>query len=103
VKLYIAGPMSGMPDNNYPSFHEAARQLREAGFEIENPADNINDDPDDYTRWLRLGFAQVIECDGVAYLSGFGQSTGAMAELYIAKVLKMPIRSVAEWLEHGSQ
>jgi len=102
VKLYVAGPMSGLPNSNYLAFNEAARWLEESGYEVENPADNVNPDPDDYEEWLRLGIKQLITCDGVAFLSGFGQSKGAMMELYIANVLKMPIRSVVEWVERKS-
>jgi hypothetical protein len=40
----------------------------------------------------------LITCEGVAFLPEFGMSKGAMMELYIANVLKMPIRSVEEWL-----
>lgn len=101
MKLYIAGPMSGLPDSNYPSFNLAEELLTQAGYEIENPARNVNPNPEDYLEWLRLGIKQLIQCNGVAYLSGFGQSKGAMMELYIANVLKMEIRSVLEWLERG--
>lgn len=38
--LYIAGPMSGLPDHNYPAFHDAASVLTKAGYSILNPAEN---------------------------------------------------------------
>ena len=38
--LYIAGPMSGWPESNYPLFHAAEEILREAGYEVINPARN---------------------------------------------------------------
>lgn len=101
VKLYVAGPMAGLPELNYTAFHLAERQLANMGYHVENPANNVNPNPDDYIEWLRLGIKQLITCDGLAYLAGFGQSKGAMMELYIANVLKMPIRSVAEWITLG--
>lgn len=39
-RIYIAGPMTGLPDNNYPAFHEAAARLRKRCWHVENPAEN---------------------------------------------------------------
>lgn len=36
---YLAGPMSGKPQYNYPLFLEAAEKMREAGWRIINPAE----------------------------------------------------------------
>ena len=38
-RICIAGPMTGLPDNNYPAFHDAAR-LRKGCWHVENPAEN---------------------------------------------------------------
>jgi hypothetical protein len=40
VKIYLAGPMSYLPEFNYPAFDKAAKKLRQAGHEVFNPADN---------------------------------------------------------------
>lgn len=100
LKLYVAGPMTGLPERNYPAFHEACKKLMMAQYDTENPVDNddIVVHADDYTDYLRAGIRQLITCDGVAFLPGFGQSKGAMMELYIAACLQMPIKSVEEWL-----
>lgn len=98
MRLYIAGPMTGLPGRNYDAFNEAQKKLMMAMYETENPVDNVIADTEDYTEYLRLGITQLISCDGVAFLPGFGQSTGAMMELYIANILKMPIKSVDEWM-----
>lgn len=39
MRLYISGPMTDMPNHNYLAFNEAAKQLREAGYEVLNPAE----------------------------------------------------------------
>lgn len=31
MKIYIAGPMTGLPDLNFPAFHNEARRLRMQG------------------------------------------------------------------------
>lgn len=38
--LYIAGPMTGLPDYNYDAFHAAQAELHRAGFVVMNPALN---------------------------------------------------------------
>lgn len=100
--LYIAGPMTGLPDMNYPAFFHAEATLQERGYQTLNPARNENPDPDDYTEWLRLGFRQVLLADGVALLPGFGMSKGAVMEVVLANVLKIPVRLVTEWLGEDS-
>lgn len=109
--LYIAGPMSGLPEYNYPAFNYAAGELRVAGFEVENPADNTIES-EDYHDWvvgrlrdglgvahhLRAGLAQLLRCDGVAVLEDWWLSGGARWEVTTAGILGLPVRSVDEWL-----
>ena len=40
-RIYIAGPMTGHAEHNFPAFHAAAKRLHEAGWEVVNPADNF--------------------------------------------------------------
>jgi hypothetical protein len=42
----------------------------------------------------------LLECDGLAILPGWEFSTGARNEVTVAGVLRMPVKSVAEWLEY---
>ena len=100
-RLYVAGPMSGLPNYNYPAFNYAAGELRVAGFEVENPADNTVES-DDYHDYLRAGLAQLERCGGVAVLEGWWLSGGARWEVQTAGVLGLPVRSVDEWLKLAS-
>ncbi|WP_321865700.1 DUF4406 domain-containing protein [Paraburkholderia tropica] len=82
MKLYLAGPMTGYAELNFPAFHAEARRLRALGFEIVNPAE-LNPDP--AAQWLdcmRVDIAAMMteKCDGVALLPGWEQSKGAPIE-----------------------
>ena len=39
MKMYLSGPMTGMAENNFPAFHDAAAKLRAGGHEVVNPAE----------------------------------------------------------------
>lgn len=44
ARVYIAGPMTGLPDFNFPAFHAAAAAWRAAGWEVFNPAEEFDGD-----------------------------------------------------------
>lgn len=109
IRLYVAGPMTGLPDNNYPAFNQAANKLRVHGYKVENPADNeaslqkiLHHHPIEYTDYLRAGLTQLLHCDGVAVLEDWWLSGGARWEVQTAGILRMPVRPVGEWLAFPS-
>lgn len=102
-RLYVAGPMTGLPDYNYPAFDGAAALLTERGYPVENPAENeqlFKDrvSPPHYTEYLRARLAQLLRCDGVATLEGWWNSGGARWEVQTAGILGLEVRPVSEWL-----
>lgn len=91
MKIYIAGPMTGYPDLNFPSFHAEAARLRALGIDVVNPAE-INADP--ATEWLdcmRADICELVTCDGIALLPGWEASRGAGIEHGLARCLGLLI------------
>ena len=87
MKIYIAGPMTGIAELNFPTFHAAAARLRALGHTVINPAE-LNPDPD--AKWLdcmRRDIAELVTCDAVALLPGYSASRGAMIEFGLAEDL----------------
>lgn len=89
MKVYLAGPMTGYPNLNFPLFHSEAARLRAMGYEVVNPAE-INADPKaDWAGCMREDIRELVGCDGIALLPGWSKSRGASLELYIAEALGM--------------
>jgi len=98
MKLYLAGPMTGYKDFNFPAFHKAAAELRAAGHVVFSPAEkDIESYGVDLFKGegsqkaiegkfnLRGALAQdlefiCLEADGIALMLGWERSKGANAE-----------------------
>lgn len=103
MKVYVAGPMTGYPDFNYPAFYKASEQLAAVGIEPINPA--RPDGRESCSTWLdfmRASLLDIAECDGIATLPGWGESRGAALEVHIARSLDLPVRPVEAWLEDAA-
>lgn len=107
MKIYLAGPMRGIPNFNFPAFDYAAAKLRAEGHIVFSPADHdrstdprIEDNPtgDEALAEQTTGFTirdalaadtQWIckEAEAIALLPGWEKSTGATAENALAVAL----------------
>jgi len=99
---YIAGPMRGYRDYNFPAFDTARDLISSWGIDVISPADLDRDngivpDPNGEVtqRLLRdcLGrdIAKLVECDLLILLQGWRSSRGAVAEHATAIAIGIPV------------
>lgn len=109
LTAYIAGPMRGYPDFNFPAFFEAEGVMRDRGFHTFNPAQKDQDvgfDPKgmdgsledlvtadfDLNEALSWDTQRIIhDCDTLVLLDGWEQSSGAKAEYALARALSLTV------------
>ena len=89
--IYIAGPMSGLKDFNYPAFGAAADNLRARGHTVMNPAENPVPACGSWEGYMRNAIAQVVKADTIVLLPGWAESRGAVVEYALARTLKIAV------------
>lgn len=104
MKIYLAGPMRGLPQWNYPAF-AAAKKVLEAhghhvfcpatlatamGYHAETPCEPGNGDA--HLRHVILSdVCCLLHADAIALLRGWEKSRGATVELALAQFLGIEI------------
>lgn len=111
MRVYLAGPMTGMPQFNFPTFDAAEADLLTRDYDVVPPADLHDPEVrklalasttgalEDLPRHLTWGqfLAQdvrMIADDGIeaiVCLDGWPRSNGARLESYVARLCKLPI------------
>lgn len=110
MKVYLAGPMSNLPQFNFPAFFAAAEKLRAIGFEVVSPAeiDNQEDkgaaltstdgDPTNRVAMNNKTWGDFLSRDvkliadtgieGIVFLPGWAKSKGAKLEAFVGLLQK---------------
>lgn len=86
MKVYIAGPMTGLPGLNHAAFDEAATMFRKHGNDVFSPAEyGRTVDTDFRSRHAFVVYAGYIcNADKIYMLKGWEISVGARAEHALA-------------------
>ena len=115
MRVYLSGPMTGVPDHNIPAFRAAAERLRAEGHFVISPAEisALFGTPDEIARSFSAMYGEIVfggpprdpelarsimsadlaavrSCDAIYLLRGWETSRGAKKEL-------------AEAIAHGLQ
>jgi hypothetical protein len=95
-KVYIAGPMTGIPELNRPGFNHYAKLWSDAGWEVINPATffGSEEQPDVYVCRKKC-VEELIKCDAVAILPGTTNEkhkrSFARDEMWLAVLLRIRV------------
>jgi len=109
MRVYIAGPMTGIRQFNYPAFIAAAERLRRGGYDVVSPAEL--DDPADKAAALASPDGAMLQysngtgktwgdflardvklladdgIEAIVVLDGWEQSRGARLETFVGKAM----------------
>lgn len=99
MRIYIAGPMTGLPGHNLTAFHTASLMLAAHGHDPVNPGRHGILDGHTWRDYMRAALTDLVGCDAVALLPGWEQSRGAQLEVHIAQALDMPVELLPVWLD----
>lgn len=93
MRVYISGPMSGLEDNNRKAFDAAEKDLKARGFDVVNPH-NVKPSQEfpTYHDYLKADLREMLLCDAVYALPGWGTSNGAWIECGLAKEVGIPVK-----------
>lgn len=106
MNIYVAGPMTGLPEYNFPAFDKAAAMLASKGHTVFNPAQmdrDIGFDPSStpvtaaFLRdAMRRDLTAVCNADAIAMLPGWEKSVGARIEWTLAVHLGLKVIYLGE-------
>lgn len=88
-RIYIAGPMTGLPDFNFPAFNDMAAILRGLGYHVENPAEHGVVEGAEWADYLRYDIGRLATCE-----AKFAEAGGRVEHVYA--------RGTSSWAFDGS-
>lgn len=122
MKLYLAGPMSHIPQFNFPAFEQWANTLRIRGFEVVSPHEedhpevqaaawaSLDGDPaglpaegtgSDPLETALTNVRSIWQTDGIALLDNWYSSLGTRNEVSVAERWRKPVAPVWLWAHAG--
>ncbi len=99
MRIYLSGPMSGVPEHNFPAFNAYAAGLRGRGYTVVNPVEINPDATMSWEQCLRADIKALCDCDGIALMPGWERSKGAQLEQHVAHRLGLNILYVTDLLK----
>ncbi len=96
MKVYISGPMTGIPDFNFPAFMHAESMIAARGHTAINPAKNGLTKSHSWREHMKADIRMLLDADAITLLPGWASSKGAACEYQIASALGIPIFSFDE-------
>lgn len=98
IKVFISGPMTGLPNYNLDAFRDAAKQLEGAGYYAMNPGARGIIPGYTWSDYMRDSIRMLMFADEVVVLPGWLNSDGALIEVGFAKRIGMRVTELEEFL-----
>jgi Domain of unknown function (DUF4406) len=97
IRVYICGPISGIPEHNKPAFDAMESELRSLGLEPINPhltcahikREFYPTDKDHWQACMRADIRELMRADMITLLPGWENSKGAKIEIALARELSI--------------
>jgi nucleoside 2-deoxyribosyltransferase len=105
MKVYLAGPMRGYPEFNFPAFDAYRDALIKKGYEVISPADldrKAGFDPSDVVtgelqrEMITRDVQAICTCDALVLMPGWESSTGVKVEKALAEFLNLEVFKINE-------
>ncbi|MGI4841077.1 MAG: DUF4406 domain-containing protein [Janthinobacterium lividum] len=102
TRIYVCGPMTGLPEFNYPAFAAETARLRALGYEVVSPAE-INPNGGTWQECMKKDIAQLMTCELLVWLPGWSNSRGARIETSLARELEINTVMASSITEHCAE
>lgn len=88
-RIYIAGPMTGLPGLNFDAFNAKAAELRARGWHVENPAEHGIQEGATWSDYLRHDMASLATAlaANAQRLERCNSSSGGLASKGMLKII----------------
>jgi hypothetical protein len=94
--IYISGPITGLPNLNKDQFSYYEEIIKTMNFQSINPFNLVSEIDQQTKNWedfMRVDIKAMMDAGIILMLPGWEKSVGASCELFIAKILKIPVIS----------
>lgn len=92
--IYLSGPITGLPQNNYKEFALAQERVEALGYKVLNPHEFFEGKDTrqwDHPDFMRVCIAEMMKADLIVTLPGWEHSIGAKMEVDIARILNIEV------------
>lgn len=92
ITLYLSGPMTGLPEYNYPEFFRVATLLESMGYKVINPANTGVQDGWIWRDYLKKDLVDLLQNNvtSIILLEGWDNSKGAKLEIQVGNAVGIP-------------
>ncbi len=101
MKIYLAGPITGLEELNLPEFRKFEKKLLDKNFEVIVPHDLFKDIDTSEFLWedyMKVCLPAMMECDKVITLNNWNKSRGTRLEVHVARELDMSVLPISRFL-----